>query len=185
MAVLFDWRWNSLKIFDKFKNFFNSANVENDVPAAENTSEIKTYLMSKIMDLFSGRGGGGEYGQDLSEVTYMTCLKVLSESLSKIPVYLIDNDKNRVTDNELSYILSVKPNPYQTPSQFFGYLEFCRNHKGNAFSYVNRSPNGKVEGLYPLNPSSVQVELSYLSCLSYFAFKILFDLVVFISSSAL
>lgn len=147
----------SLKIFDKFKKFFNSANVENDVPSAENTSENKTYLMSEIMDLFSGRGGGGEYGRDLSEVTYMTALKVLSESLSKIPVYLIDNDKNRVMDNELSYILSVKPNPYQTPSQFFGYLEFCRNHKGNAFSYVNRLPNGKVEGLYPLNPSSVQV----------------------------
>ena len=119
--------------------------------------------MSEIMELFSGKGGGGEYGQDLSEVTYMTCLKVLSESLSKIPVYLIDNDKNRVSDNELSYILSVKPNPYQTPSQFFGYLEFCRNHNGNAFCYVNRQPNGKVEGLYPLDPLSVQVWINNTS----------------------
>ena len=159
---------HTMKIFDKIKKFFNAANVDNQ--AEPLTSGEKKYLMSEIMELFSGKGGGGEYGQDLGEITYMTCLKVLSESLSKIPVYLIDKDKNRVSDNELSYILSVKPNPYQTPSQFFGYLEFCRNHNGNAFCYVSRLPNGKVEGLYPLNPLSVQVWINNTSQFTAFTF---------------
>lgn len=145
-----------MKFFDKVKKFFNSASVENNKTETSSSADRK-YLMSEIMELFSGRGGGGEYGQDLGEVTYMTCLKVLSESVGKIPVYLIDDDKNRVTDNEVSYLLTVRPNSYQTPSQFFGYLEFCRNHRGNAFSYINRYPNGKVEGLYPLEPTAVQV----------------------------
>ena len=128
-----------MKVFDKVKKFFNAASVENNKPETSSLPPVeKRYLMSEIMELFSGRGGGGEYGQDLGEVTYMTCLKVLSESVGKIPVYLIDDNKNRVTNNEVSYLLTVRPNSYQTPSQFFGYLEFCRNHRGNAFSYINR-----------------------------------------------
>ena len=143
----------SVKIFDRIKKFFNSTNDGNSVPVTQN----KTYLMSEIIDLFSGKGSDREYGQDLGEVTYLTCLKVISEAVGKIPVYLIDENKKRVKDNEIVYLLTVRPNPYQTPSQFFIYLEFCRNHRGNAFCYINRLANGKVEGLYPLDPNSVQL----------------------------
>ena len=142
-----------MKIFDKIKKFFNSTGSDNNVSVAEN----KTYLMSEIIDLFSGKGNDREYGQDLGEVTYLTCLKVISEAVGKIPVYLIDENKKRVKDNEIVYLLTVRPNPYQTPSQFFTYLEFCRNHRGNAFCYINRLANGKVEGLYPLDPNLVQL----------------------------
>lgn len=144
-----------MKILDKFKKMFSNS-LSTDKEATSTTTENKTYLMSEIMDLFSGKGGGGEYGEDRSEITYLTCLKVLAESLGKIPVYLIDDNKNRVT-NDISYILNVRPNPYQTPSQFFSYMEYCRNHQGNAFAYVNRYPNGQIEGIYPLDPSAVQV----------------------------
>lgn len=147
-----------MKIFEKIKSIFNNkANPESTKSiAVTTTTENKTWLMSEIMELFSGKGGSGEYGQDISEITYMTCLKVLSESLGKIPIYLIDEDKNRIS-NDLSYVLLVRPNAYQTPSQFFSYLEYCRNHHGNGYAYVNRHATGKIEGLYPLDPSTVQV----------------------------
>jgi len=145
---------DKVKIFNRIRKFFNNAANNNDNVVDANK---KTWLMSEIMDLFSGKGDGGAYGQDISEITYFMCVKILSESISKIPCYLIDKDKQRVMNHDTNYILSVRPNQYQTPSQFFNYLEYCRNHRGNAFAYVNRLPNGEVEGLYPLNPSTVQI----------------------------
>ena len=142
-----------MNLFNKLKNTFTAArqawNLADDKP-------VNTIKMSDIIDLFSSRGGG-EYGDDLGDLTYLTCLKVLSESIGKIPVYLITDDKQRVSDHETSYILNVRPNQYQTPAQFFTFLEYCRNHYGNAFSFVNRLANGNIEGLYPLYPQAVQI----------------------------
>ena len=142
-----------MNLFNKLKNTFTAArqawNLADDKP-------VNTFKMSDIIDLFSSRGGG-EYGDDLGDLTYLTCLKVLSESIGKIPVYLMTDDKQRVSDHETSYILNVRPNQYQTPAQFFTYLEYCRNHYGNAFSFVNRLTNGNIEGLYPLYPQAVQI----------------------------
>lgn len=160
MMVLFDCEGGEewVKIFDRLKKYFanSMADTEGNNTFTTTPDKYKTYLMSEFMKLLTGRGGSSEYGEDRSEITYLTCLKVLSESIGKIPVYLIDEEKNRV-DNDLSYILNVRPNPYQTPSQFFTYLEYCRNHQGNGYAFVNRLPNGTVEGLYPLDPSAMQV----------------------------
>jgi HK97 family phage portal protein len=35
-------------------------------------------------------------------------------------------------------------------------MEFCRNHFGNAYAYVERL-NGKITGIYPLDPRMVQI----------------------------
>ena len=53
-----------------------------------------TISMSKIIELFSGKA----YNEitDLGEITYFTCLKTLSESVGKMPVYLMDEEKRRV-----------------------------------------------------------------------------------------
>ena len=84
-------------------------------------------------------------------------MKKLSESLGKMPVHLKDMDKNRIEDHETYLILNVQPNPVMTPAQFFTYMEFCRNHHGNGYAYINRLPTGKIEGLYPLDPQCVQI----------------------------
>lgn len=108
------------------------------------------------MELFSN-SSYTELGSDLAEVTFFTCLKILSESVGKIPCYLIDSDKRRMTNHPTSYFLNVKPNPYQTPSQFFTFLEYCKNYYGNAYAYIERNKDGKIQGLYSLNPLAVQI----------------------------
>ena len=97
---------------------------------------------------------------DLSEITYFTCLKTLSESIGKMPVYLMDADKNRVKGHETNRILSIQPNDATTPIKFFTYLEYCRNHYGNAYAYIQRDTRGKLEGLYALDPRTVQIWLN-------------------------
>ena len=86
---------------------------------AWNESEPMKISMSTIMELFSGKA----YNEisDLGEITYFTCLKTLSESLGKMPVYLMDKDKRRITNHETSYLLQVAPNSIHSPAQLFTY----------------------------------------------------------------
>ena len=126
------------------KNVFNSSGGGN------------TISMRQIMEMFSG-SYSAELGNDLSEIVYFSCLKVLSESVGKMPCYLIDADKRRINNHDAMWFLSVKPNDYQTPAQFFTYNEYNRNHYGNAYNYINLLPSGKIEGLYPLDARRVQI----------------------------
>ena len=115
-----------------------------------------TISMSQIMEMFSGNYNA-ELGTDLSEIVYFTCLKLLSESLGKMPCYLMDADKRRITEHKTTWLLTVKPNEIFTPAQLFTFLEFNRNHYGNAYVYINRDEGGEIEGLYPLEPRCVQI----------------------------
>lgn len=94
---------------------------------------------------------------DLSEITYFTCLKTLSEAIGKMPVYLLDSNKNRIRYHETNRIMQIEPNPTTTPIKFFTYLEYCRNHYGNAYAYIARDEHGRLLGLYPLDPRAVQI----------------------------
>ena len=102
-------------------------------------------------------------GPDISEITYFICLKTLSEALGKMPVYLMDDDKRRVTDHETVPVLDTSPNDRMTPAQFFTYMEYCRNHYGNAYVYPYRNQQGKLLGLYPLDPRQVTIWVDNVS----------------------
>ena len=115
-----------------------------------------TISMSQIIDLFSGANGGGQYGTDLSEITYFTCLKTLSEALGKMPVHVVDAEKKRIP-HETAPLVETQTNNVQTPVQFFTQMEYFRNHFGNAYAYIARDVRGRATGLYPLLPSAVQV----------------------------
>lgn len=118
-------------------------------------NESEGISTNTINELFFG-SGSAEYGTDLSEITYFTCLKTLSEALGKMPLYLMDEQKTRIMNHETVPFISVEPNPLETPIQFFTYLEYCRNHYGNAYVYVVREL-GHLHGLYPLDPRMVQI----------------------------
>ena len=130
-----------MNLFQKVKSYFQNSN--------------DTVSLSDINELFFS-DSARQYGADLSEITYFTCLKTLSEALGKMPVYLMGENKERITDHETARFLSVSPNSIYTPIQFFTYMEFCRNHFGNAYAYVERL-NGKITGIYPLDPRMVQI----------------------------
>ena len=132
-----------MKIFDRMKKFFNSGDEDK-------------ISLSRINELFA-INGSGEYGSDLSEITYFTCLKVLSESIGKIPIYLLDKDKRRVLEHDTTPILQFSTNHYQTPAQFFTIMEYNRNHYGNAYAFCQRNRNGELEKLIPLDPRYVQI----------------------------
>ena len=134
-----------MKILDYFRRM-KQKDKANATP--QEASGGLTFLQ-KIM-------GDSDDGSTLSEVTYLTCLKTLSEAMGKLPVSLEDGEHNRI-NNDVARLLSVSPNGRQTSAEFFTALEFARNHYGNGFAYCRWDNRGKLKGLYPLDPRQVTV----------------------------
>ena len=76
----------------------------------------------------------------LSEATYFSCMKVLSESVGKLPLKLLKyNDKHGVETarkHALYTVLHDRPNPYMTATSFWSTVEYNRNHYGNAYVWI-------------------------------------------------
>lgn len=100
---------------------------------------------------------GMNYGTDLSEVTYFTCLKVLSESVGKLSIHLKDENNNKITKHDALQKLKYKPNNFMTSSTFKTLLEYWRNHYGNAYAYLSYDKRGYLLGIYPLDPQKVKI----------------------------
>ena len=103
------------------------------------------------------KGGNISAGKDLSEITYFTCLKVLSESIGKLSINLKDSDNNRIYAHDSLQMLKVRPNKFMTPTTFKALIEYHRNHSGNAYAYLQYEKNGKLEGIYPLESRNMQI----------------------------
>jgi HK97 family phage portal protein len=99
-------------------------------------------------------------GGALSEATYFACLKVLSEAIGKLPLKLqqaTTNNGIRVAREHHFYrMLNERPNRYMTASVFWGAMEMCRNHKGNAYALIDTS-DPKRPQLWPMDPDRVTV----------------------------
>jgi HK97 family phage portal protein len=81
----------------------------------------------------------------LSEVTYFTCLKILSESLGKLPLKMYQRTDRGIVKSDkenVYYILKLRPNPYMTSATFWSTVEMNRNHHGNAYVWCRY--NGPV-----------------------------------------
>lgn len=113
-----------MKLLDKIKKKIRNSSDSADVISLSTINEL----------FFNNQANTG--GPDISEITYFTCLKTLAESIGKMPLYLMDENKNRIMDHDVMQLFNVQPNQYMTPIQFFTYLEYCRNHYGNAYAYI-------------------------------------------------
>jgi len=136
-----------LKIIDKWivKKAISILNTNNRVEKAE--GEIKAFLTGQSLTT----------GKDLSEITYFTCLKVLSESIGKLSINLKDNDNKKIYGHDSLQMLKVRPNKFMTPTTFKALTEYHRNHYGNAYAYLQYEKNGKLEGIYPLESRNMQI----------------------------
>lgn len=96
----------------------------------------------------------------MQEAVYFSCIKVLSESIGKLPLKIMQAQTGRgvhvVREHHWYRTLNKRPNRYMTASTFWGLMEICRNHYGNAYAWIDtRDP--KKPQLWPIDPSTVQV----------------------------
>lgn len=77
----------------------------------------------------------------LSEVTYYTCLKMLSETMGKLPLkYYQETGQGRIRaePTDTTYVLTVRPNEYMTPSTMWSTAEMNCEHYGNGYIWLRR-----------------------------------------------
>lgn len=88
----------------------------------------------------------------VSEVTYFTCLKMMSETVAKMPWKYYQSTDRGIVEPEMSDVaklLKVRPNPFMTPTAFWNAVEMNRNHFGNAYVYVrSKFKRAKIGGEY-------------------------------------
>ena len=96
----------------------------------------------------------------MCEAVYYACIKVLSESIGKLPLKIQQTtpDKGVRIAREHPYyrMLNERPNRFMTATTFWTLLEQCRDDRGNGYAWIDtRDP--KHPQLWPLDPGAVQV----------------------------
>lgn len=77
----------------------------------------------------------------LSEVTYFTCLKMMSETIGKLPLkYYQETNKGKIRadPDDMTRLLTVRPNPVMTPTALFTACELNCQHHGNGYIWIQR-----------------------------------------------
>lgn len=108
-----------MNIFKRIKNYFSPNN---------------TYGINELLDFLGIDSSTPK--EMLSEVTYYTCIKMLGETLGKLPIKYYQDTFNGIVkakSNQVYKILRYRPNQYMTPSIFWATVENNRNHHGNAY----------------------------------------------------
>lgn len=75
-----------------------------------------------------------------AEATYFACLKILSESLGKLPLKLYRKTKKHgvveAIDKPLYNVVRNRPNRYTTSTNFWSTIEQNRTHNGNGYALI-------------------------------------------------
>lgn len=135
-----------MKFTERMKKAFNVLTNKSD----------KEIELNQLID-FLGIGGTKE--KALSEATYFACLKVLSESIGKLPLKLLKHEGNQgvvtARKHPLYNVLYSRPNPYMTSTNFWSTVEQNRNHHGNSYVYIKGA--GSKTSLWILPSDDVEV----------------------------
>ena len=105
--------------------------------------------------------------EKLSEVTYFTCLKMLAETMGKLPLKYYQTTKEgkiRADPDDMTRLLTIRPNPVMTPTALFTACEMNCQHYGNGYIWIQRQllrkkygGDYKTVGLWVLPSNNVSV----------------------------
>lgn len=128
------------------------------------TQKIKSFFAPRqtfeLNELLKFLGVDQNYSKRaLNEATYYACMKILSESIGKMPLKLLrysdDNGVETERKHSMFYLVHDRPNPYMTASTFWSTVEFNRNHYGNAYVWIRGA--GSKTALWILPTTEVRV----------------------------
>lgn len=69
------------------------------------------------------------------------CIEVLSDSIGKLPVYVMDRETRERVDHWLNDLLTVRPNEAQTPTAMKKMVEANVECTGNGYLWISRDPS--------------------------------------------
>ncbi|MGJ7133526.1 phage portal protein [Morganella morganii] len=117
-------------------------------------------MIGLTYDTYSGRRVSPQLAMQLTAV--FSCVRVLAESVGMLPCSLyeqLETGNRRAVRERLNRLLSVNPNNYMTPQEFWELLIACLCLRGNFYAYKVKAL-GEVVELLLLDPSSVTPKLN-------------------------
>ncbi|MEQ2027918.1 phage portal protein [Xenorhabdus szentirmaii] len=124
------------------------------------TSRDLSELIGLSYDTYTGRRVSPQLAMQLTAV--FSCVRVLAESVGMLPCSLyeqLERGNKRAVKERLHKLLSVKPNHYMTPQEFWELLVASLCLRGNFYAYKVKAL-GEVVELLPLDPGSVSPKLN-------------------------
>lgn len=101
------------------------------------------------------RGRTGDPG--LKEITYFTCLRILSETVAKIHIDIVDDSNEPVDDRKYYSVLNTRVTPVSSKYDWLQYVVFCIYHYGNYYGVPTFSDKGYLTRIDSLDPRKVTV----------------------------
>lgn len=127
-------------------------------------NEAREIDLETLADLISKNLGLSTAGisvtpeKAMRQATFYACVKVISESVSQLPLILYrkgENGRERAASHPLYDLLKSKPNSFQTASDFWQFIAACLSIRGVAYAHIVRAGDRVVE-LNPLPVDSVE-----------------------------
>ena len=101
-------------------------------------------------------------GRAMRLTAVLGCVRVLAESIGMLPCSIyktVGRGKEKATSERLHKLVSIKPNGFMTPQEFWELLVVCLCLRGNFYAYKVKAL-GEVVELLPLDPGCVQPKLN-------------------------
>lgn len=111
-------------------------------------------------DTYTGKRVGSGRAMRLTAV--FGCVRVLAESIGMLPCNIFKTTgkgKEKASSERLQKLVSIKPNGYMTPQEFWELIIVCLCLRGNFYGYKVKAL-GEVVEILPLDPGSVQPKLN-------------------------
>lgn len=99
-----------------------------------------------------GESFDGSQMQALKISAVNACVECITNSMSKLPVYIMNEHTKERVDHPLLKLLQQSPNEAMSPAVYKKLTETNRLLSGNAYTYIHRDRHGRPTELLPLDP---------------------------------
>lgn len=125
------------------------------VRSAKNKDTGRTTLTVSTADGWTTgiESASKETAMKLSAVN--ACVEVISNSISKLPVYIMETGTKKHIDHPILKLMQDRPNEAMAPSVFRRLIESNRLLRGNGYALIHRRPgDARPSELIPLDPDA-------------------------------
>ena len=135
------------------------------------TKQSYDFNSPAFLELMRSGGHSGPVSPDsaMRLSTVYACVKVLSDTISTLPLYLYNKkgESREKADNRLATLLHGAPNSFQTSSEWLQLQVTNICLRGNSYSYIVRTGDGRVVELLPLPSDAVSVNVTAQNTVEY------------------
>lgn len=137
-----------MNLISQIYDYFLGYRENNDRRNRRNSLDIRNWFPTRRIS---------SVGEDLSEITYFTCLRILCETVAKVPIEYIDDSYKPVNNQRYYKLFNISANNAMTPYTWLQVMIFHMYHYGNAYSYIKTNEYGFPIGFIPLDPRNMKV----------------------------